>query len=201
MAGIKPFSQACVNNRQPILGILQRVYATATRVLEIGSGTGQHCVYFAPALPHLCWQPSDRQENLAGIHAWLEEYPAANLYHPLELDVEGPWPAHRYDAFFTANTCHIMPWQSVVRMFSGIGEVAEEEATLALYGPFKYGGQYTSRSNANFDNWLQAQAPHQGIRDVEDIVLLAREAGFRLVEDNPMPANNQLLVFSKRRGG
>ena len=113
MAGIKPYSQACVNNRQPILDILGRVFRDCRAVLEIGSGTGQHAVFFAPALPHLVWQPSDRRENLAGIRAWLADEPSPNLKKPLELDVDGDWPDVGFDGFFSANTCHIMPWRSV----------------------------------------------------------------------------------------
>src|SRR5210317_1272940 len=127
MGGLKPFSQACVNNRQPILDILQRVFADCYDVLEIGSGTGQHAVHFAQGLKHLKWQPSDRRENLPGIHAWLAEEPSTNLKTPLELDVDGPWPASAFDGFYTANTCHIMPWKSVVSMFSGIGSKARAE--------------------------------------------------------------------------
>ncbi len=195
MAGTKPFSQACVNNRDPILAILKRVFAQRTAVLEIGTGTGQHAVYFAPELPHLIWQPSDCPEYLPGINAWLDDYPADNLRRPLELDVNGTWPEGPWDAIFSANTCHIMSWQSVEAMFAGIGRVTESTATLALYGPFKYGGRYTSESNARFDAHLREVAPHQGIRDLEDIEALAREQGLRLAEDNAMPANNQLLVF------
>ena len=195
MAGMKPFSQACVNNRDPILSILKRALAPCTRVLEIGSGTGQHAVHFAPALTHLHWQPSDRKENIPGIHAWMAEQPSSNLMPPIILDVDKRWPAATFDGFFTANTCHIMAWDSVVNLFAGLGKVARSGSVLAVYGPFKYGGGYTSQSNARFDQWLKSQHPHQGIRDIEDISRLAEDAGFGLVEDNSMPANNQLLVF------
>jgi len=198
MAGIKPFSQACVNNRQPIAQILQRAFSEVSKVLEIGSGTGQHAVYFAPRLRHLIWQPSDCPENLQGIHAWLDEYRFDNLRNPLELDVNSHWPDATFDGFFTANTCHIMSWSSVVSLFTGIGRVAQPMATLAIYGPFKYDGLFTSESNARFDAWLKQQAPHQGIRDVEDISGLAAQIGFELAEDNAMPANNQLLVFHRQ---
>ena len=195
MDGHKPFSQACANNRGPIIDILRRAFATTARVLEIGSGTGQHAVYFAPRLPHLLWQPSDREENLAGIRAWLADEPAANLRPPLTLDVDGAWPEGTFDGYFTANTCHIMAWPSVVNMFTGIGRLATLPSTLAIYGPFKYGGEFTSESNARFDAMLRSQASHQGIREINDITGLAEDIGFQLVEDNAMPANNQLLVF------
>ncbi|MFA5496064.1 MAG: DUF938 domain-containing protein [Porticoccaceae bacterium] len=194
---MKPFSQACENNREPILAILRRVFADRRRVLEIGSGTGQHAVHFAPRLPHLQWQTSDLAENHPAIAAWIDDFPAANLARPLVLDVTAPdWPAGPFDAFFTANTCHIMPWPAVQAMFAGIGRVAAPAAVLALYGPFNYGGRFTSDSNARFDRYLKEWAPHQGIRDSEAIIELARGAGLELAEDQPMPANNRLLVFA-----
>jgi len=197
MGGLKPFSQACVNNRQPILDILQRVFSDCYNVLEIGSGTGQHAVHFAQGLTHLNWQPSDRRENLPGIHAWIEEEGSVNLKKPLELDVDGCWPASRFDSFFTANTCHIMPWSSVVNMFAGIGKSATDEAVLAIYGPFKYRGEFTTPSNARFDLWLKDVAAHQGVRNFENIVILAESIGFSLQADHAMPANNQILIFRK----
>lgn len=196
---MKPFSQACENNRQPILTILGRVFADTRRVLEIGSGTGQHAAYFAPRLPHLHWQTSDLAVNHPGINAWVDDTPSANLARPLTLDVLGnDWPTGPYDGFFSANTCHIMPWQGVLALFAGLGRYAAESrgtAVLALYGPFKYGGEFTTPSNAAFDRYLRDHAPHQGIRDIEAVVAAAVDNGFALVEDNPMPANNQLLVF------
>lgn len=199
MMPYKPFSQACVNNRDAILAVLRRAFAHSRRVLEIGSGTGQHAVFFAPALSHLCWQPSDCEENLAGIEAWITAEPAVNLLAPIHLDVNRNWPSLEVDAIFTANTCHIMPWPSVVNMFAGIGAIVGPKATLAIYGPFKYDGQFTTPSNARFDLWLKEQAPHQGVRNIEDIISLASEVGFELVEDNSMPANNQLLVFKNNQ--
>ena len=198
---MKPFSQACENNKQPILTILDRVFADTRKVLEIGSGAGQHAAYFAPRLPHLQWQPSDLDANHPGINAWIDDTSAANLLRPLTLDVlENDWPAGPYDGFFSANTCHIMPWEGVLAMFAGLGRYTEESAgtvVLALYGPFKYGGEFTSPSNAAFDKYLKSHVPHQGIRDIEAITTTAAEHGFMLAEDNAMPANNQLLVFHR----
>lgn len=196
---MKPFSQACENNKQPILDILRRVFAKTRRVLEIGSGTGQHAVHFAPHLPHLVWQTSDLAHNHPGINAWIDDTPATNLERPLTLDVlGGNWPTGLYDGFFSANTCHIMPWEAVEAMFAGLGRyVADHEgpSVLALYGPFRYGGEFTSPSNAAFDRYLRERAPHQGIRDIEAITTVAADNGLVLTEDNAMPANNQLLVF------
>lgn len=200
----RPFSQACENNRQPILDILLRVFADRQSVLEVGSGTGQHAVYFAPQLPHLVWQTADLPENHEGINAWIDSCPAENLRRPLPLDAnQRPWQIGGYqpDALFTANTCHIMAWSSVVNLFDELGSLLPVDAVLAIYGPFNYRGSFTSDSNARFDSWLKQQVPHQGIRDFEAVNRLAEGAGFRLAEDNTMPANNRLLVWKKSSTG
>jgi len=183
---VKPFSEASERNRAPILAVLQRVFAPAKRVLEIGSGTGQHAAYFAPELSHLVWQASDRTENLSDIRQWVA--------NPLELDVDKPFPKVDADAVFTANTCHIMSWPQVERMFEGVGRIATVKV-FCLYGPFNYGGRHTSESNARFDAMLRGRDPASGLRDIEKIVELGTAAGLRLTEDNAMPANNRLLVF------
>jgi hypothetical protein len=185
---MKPFSEACERNRAPILAVLKRVLARSRRVLEIGSGTGQHAAYFAPELPHLVWQASDIAEHLPGIRQWVSAPP------PIELDVDLPWPVIEADAVFSANTCHIMSWPQVERLFAGIGALAPR--ALALYGPFNYNGRHTSESNARFDAMLRGRDPASGIRDFEAIVALAARRGLQLQEDNAMPANNRLLVFS-----
>ena len=185
---MKPFSEPSERNRAPILQILRRVFKDRKRVLEIGSGTGQHAAYFAPELPHLVWQASDVADNLPGIRQWVSD--------PIELDVDKPWPRVQADAVFSANTCHIMSWPQVERMFAGIGQIAPE--VFALYGPFNYGGRHTSESNARFDAMLRARDPLSGIRDVEAVLELAEAAGLKLEEDNAMPANNRLLVFRRR---
>jgi hypothetical protein len=158
-------------------------------VLEIGSGSGQHAAYFAAELPHLVWQASDVAENLPAIREWVSDPP------PLELDVERPFPPVSADAVFTANTCHIMSWPQVERMMAGVASVLPAEGVLAVYGPFHYGGKATSPSNAEFDAWLRARDAASGVRDFEAIVALARRHRLVLEEDNPMPANNRLLVF------
>ena len=186
---MKPFSEACERNRTPILAILKRVFADRKRVLEIGSGTGQHAAYFAPELPHLVWQASDVAENLPGIRQWVA--------NPIELDVDKDWPKLAVDAVFSANTCHIMSWPQVEKLFAGVGRLLPPGGLLALYGPFNYGGKYTSESNARFDAMLRRNDPASGLRDFEDIDNLARAAGFSLEEDNTMPANNRLLVWRK----
>lgn len=198
MLGEKPFSQACENNKQPILDILLRVFSDRKQVLEIGSGTGQHAVHFAPQLPQLIWQTADLEHNHEGINAWIDDNPAENLRSPLPLDADHlPWLFDPVDAAFTANTCHIMAWSSVVNMFAGLDSAMEPNATLAIYGPFNYNGKFTSESNAGFDQWLKQKAHHQGIRDFEAINKLAGKIGLSLIEDNEMPANNRLLVWQR----
>jgi cyclopropane fatty-acyl-phospholipid synthase-like methyltransferase len=194
----KPFSQACENNQQPILEVLLQVFSDRKRVLEIGSGTGQHAVYCAPRLPHLIWQTADLEANHPGINSWLDESTAENLRRPILLNADHPpWTVDTVDAVFTANTCHIMAWESVVNLFTGLDSILAPGAIVAIYGPFNYDGQFTSDSNARFDLWLKQQVPHQGIRDFEAINSLAENIGLALVEDNPMPANNRLLVWKK----
>jgi cyclopropane fatty-acyl-phospholipid synthase-like methyltransferase len=186
---MKPYSEACERNRDPILSVLKRVFKNSHCVLEIGSGTGQHAAYFAAELPHLTWQPSDVAEHLAGIRMWDVE--------PIELDVDKPWPAVNADAVFSANTAHIMSWPQVERLFEGVARILPPGGLFALYGPFNYAGQYTSESNARFDRMLRREDPQSGVRDFEDIEALGRRCGLAVEEGNAMPANNRLLVFGK----
>jgi cyclopropane fatty-acyl-phospholipid synthase-like methyltransferase len=191
----KPHAPSCERNREPILAVLREHFADRRAVLEIGSGTGQHAVFFAAALPWLTWQASDRAENLPGIRAWLEAAALPNTPPPLELDVNGAWPAQRFDAVFSANTLHIMSWAEVGRLFACLPGVMAPDFRLVVYGAFNYGGRFTSESNAAFDAWLKERAAHQGIRDFEAVDGLARGAGLVLVEDRAMPANNRCVVW------
>jgi len=193
----RPYSDACERNREPILEVLRRHFADRRHVLEIGSGTGQHAVHFAAALPHLVWQTSELEPNLAGIRLWLEESSLPNLPAPLALDVTGAWPDGRFDAVFTANTLHIMSWPDVRTLFVALPKVLTADAMLAVYGPFNYNGRFTSPSNASFDEWLKQRSPHSGIRDFAAVDELARSIGFALAEDRPMPANNRTLVWRR----
>ncbi|MGR9115185.1 MAG: DUF938 domain-containing protein [Gammaproteobacteria bacterium] len=194
----KPFSQACENNKGPILQALRRIFVRPSLVWEIGSGTGQHACHFAQNLPHLQWQPTDKSENLAGIRSWVQASDLKNLMSPLELDVNAPvWPCCAIDALFTANTLHIMSWQEVEIFFGRLKILLTSSAPVCIYGPFNYGGRYTSSSNASFDSWLRARNPLSGIRDSEAILALAQGAGLQLLEDIAMPANNRLLFFKK----
>jgi SAM-dependent methyltransferase len=191
-------SEACERNKDPILRVLTNAFARSRRVLEIGSGTGQHAVHFATHLPHLTWQPTDRADYLPGLSGRIAHDGPSNLRPAIELDVHNlPWPVGPVDAVFTANTLHIMEWAAVEDLFRGIGSVLSAPGVFCAYGPFRYGGRYTSDSNAAFDKFLQERDPHSGIRNFEDVNILAAEQGLHLLEDHAMPANNQLLVWVK----
>jgi cyclopropane fatty-acyl-phospholipid synthase-like methyltransferase len=191
-------SEAAERNKAPILAILAQAFAHSRRVLEIGSGTGQHAVHFAAHLPHLTWQPTDRGEYLEGLRARLAQEGTPNLRPPLELDVRSlPWQVEPVDAIFTANTLHIMSRSAVADLFRGVGAVLVAPAVLCIYGPFRYNGQYTSASNAEFDRYLKARDPQSGIRDFTDVNTLSSQQGLSLLADHSMPANNQLLIWHK----
>lgn len=195
---MKPYAESCDQNREPILEVIRPLLECSRHLLEIGSGTGQHAVYFSAHLPHLAWQTSDVSENLPGIHAWLDDEGPANALRPLALDVRlGPWPEQHYDAVFSANTVHIMAWDAVEALFAGAGPLLLPQGLFILYGPFNYGGRYTSESNARFDQWLKARDPKSGIRNFEDLDALARKAGMVLHADIEMPVNNRTLVWRK----
>ena len=208
-----PFSQACENNKQPILEVLQTELQGCNHVLEIGSGTGQHSVYFAPHLSHLKWQTSDVTGNHRHIIAWHNAYPAPNLYLPLTFDLAQdsvPVSSHLdsghlnssdiakpYDVIFTANTLHIISRALVERLFTLVGQALPVDGKLIIYGPFNENGNYTSEGNQRFDAMLRAGNPDSGIRDKEDVVSLANAHHLQLSKTYAMPANNQLLVFRK----
>ncbi|AIY64248.1 DUF938 domain-containing protein [Pseudoalteromonas piratica] len=194
---MQPYSKACENNKEPILAILKSAFSNVSNVLEIGSGSGQHAVHFAPALPHLVWQTSDVVINHQGMMAWLNAFPADNLLPPLPLDLNDEWQIARYDAIFSANTLHIVNQSLVTSFFDKTAKHLNVGGKLCIYGPFNYAGKFTSESNAEFDNWLKIKSPECGIRDFEWICELANEAQLELVKDHEMPANNRLLEFIK----
>jgi hypothetical protein len=201
MTASKTFSQASENNKNPILQIIRRVFIRSETVWEIGSGTGQHACFFASQLPHLFWQPTDRTENLPGINLWLTEAKLDNIKPPLALDVNDPvWPCANIEAIFTANTLHIMSAAEMEILFQKLAIYLAANATMCIYGPFNYGGQFTSDSNARFDNWLKQQNPLSGIRDFEQVCDLASAIGLTLIDDHETPANNRLLIFQRRQG-
>jgi len=194
----KPFSESCVQNRDPILTVLREAFAERNNVLEIGSGTGQHAVDFGAALPYLRWQTADVRPHHTGIQMWLNDAALPNVLPPIELDVnQQDWRHGRYDAVFSANTLHIMGWDSVEQFFAGIGAVLEPGGVLVIYGPFNYNGAFTSESNARFDIWLKSRDPASGVRDFEAVDALARAQGLSLQQDIAMPANNRTLVWKR----
>jgi len=193
---MKPFSEACDRNKEPILKVLQHSLLEPATVLEIGSGTGQHAVHFARHLPHLTWVATDREENLPGIQQWFDEAALPNLRGPLRLDVlDAAWPVETADHAFSANTAHIMGWPAVEAMFAGVGARLAAGGRFYLYGPFNRDGEFTSESNRAFDAMLRARDPAMGIRDDRALLALGRRCGLALVEDHAMPANNRLLCF------
>ena len=194
----KPFSESCEQNRAPILAVLREAFADRNHVLEIGRGTGQHAVYFGSELPHLRWQTADVPLHHPGIRAWLDEAALPNVLPPITLDVNAHgWHLGRYDAVFSANTLHIMSWPEVERFFEGVGAVLKPGGVLVVYGPFNYGGAYTSKSNARFDGWLKQRNPASGVRDFEAVDALAKSQALVLQRDIAMPANNRSLVWHK----
>ncbi len=194
----KPYAESCDQNRDVILDVIQPLLVRSRSVLEIGSGTGQHAVYFAVRMPHLVWQCSDREENLPGIRSWLQDAALENTPDPISLDVDGGF-FEKIDAevVFSANTVHIMSWPSVQNMFKTIAAILPPGGQFLLYGPFNYGGQYSSESNARFDIWLKGRDQHSGIRNFEDLQDMARQLGLTLSGDFEMPANNRILHWRK----
>ena len=194
-----PFSQAAENNKEPILAVLRQTLTDPAIVLEVGSGTGQHAVWFAGHLPHLTWLPSEQSHNLQSLNLRLDAEAPDNILEAVALDVaDDPWPIAHVDAVFAANCVHIMSFAHVEKMFAGLDKVLAPGAFFILYGPFKYKGAFTSSSNALFEQWLKGNDLESGVRDFEKMDALARKIGLTLQEDHQMPANNQCLVWKKR---
>jgi len=188
-----------VRNRAPILAVLRRVLPKQGLVLEIASGSGEHAVYFAGALPALRWQPSDPDPNaLASIAAHRADAELPNLLEPLHLDVTASqWPVERADAIMCNNMIHISPWAATEGLMAGAARVLSAGGVLFLYGPYKVGGQHTAPSNAAFDEDLRRRNPAWGIRDLDDVAALAQRHGFAAPETVPMPANNLSVIFRR----
>jgi len=195
---MKPYAESCDVNKAPILEVLREVFADRRQVLELASGTGQHAIHFGRALPYLTWQTSELAQNHAGIQAWLDEAQLPNVLPPVHIDAnDRHWPVSQFDAVFNANTVHIISWPEVELLFAGIGRVLEPGGILCLYGPFNYGGRFTSESNARFDIWLKDRDPRSGVRDFEALNLLAETQGMALFKDVEMPINNRTLVWQR----
>lgn len=195
----KPFSESCLQNQEAIWSVIKEPFSDRRSILEIGSGTGQHAIFFARHLPQSLWQTSDLIQNHWGIQQWLKEENLPNVLQPLAIDAGKPesWPNREYDAVFSANAVHIMGWREVEMMFQGVGRVLVSGGLLCLYGPFNYAGGFTSESNRQFDAWLKAYDPKSGIRDFKALNALAAEQKMLLEKDCSMPANNRTLFWRK----
>ena len=194
---MKQFAPATERNREPILGVLRRVLPEHGLVLEIASGTGQHAVALAGALPGVTWQPTDHDPvSLASIAAYRADAALPNLRPPLALDVEAwPWPVDHADAIVCINMIHISPWSATVALFAGAARALPPGGVLVTYGPYRFAGKLPAPSNQAFDESLRARDPRWGIRDVVDLEAEAARAGLRLEETVALPANNHALVF------
>jgi len=198
------FSKACERNKIPIGDALAQFIQPQQgkhlhKVLEIGSGTGQHAEYLLQRFNNLYWQPSDVAENLLHITQRLRPWILGRCHEPMLLDLNQPRQLYTsYDIVFTANTLHIVNNELVERLISLAASALCTEGMFFVYGPFNYGGSFSSQSNAIFDEWLKHRDSDSGIRDIEKITALALSNGLVLVEDFAMPANNQLLAFKKR---
>lgn len=194
-----PESAAAERNGPHILAALRELIPPSARVLEIGSGWGQHAVQFCTAMPELDWQPSEQAGQLEVLAARARHAGLPGLRQPLALDVrEGPWPAGPFDAAYSANTAHIMSWPAALAMLAGVSRSLAPGAPFLLYGPFNLGGEFTSDSNAAFDRDLKSRDPAMGIRDMEELEKAGVEHHLSLEARLPMPANNFLLVFRRR---
>lgn len=192
------YSSAAERNQQPILDQIRMLLPAQGTILEIGSGTGQHAVFFSQNLPGLMWQPSDREENLAELEVCFSTEKNKRILPLLKLDViRDPWPGVSYEAAYSSNTAHIMPWDAVMRMFAGVAAHLVSGARFFLYGPFKIDNCFTTESNAQFDASLRVRNSQMGIRDLGAIESLANLHQMQLENKLAMPANNFLLVFYK----
>ncbi|MBK24813.1 MAG: methylase [Halobacteriovorax sp.] len=194
----KPFAPSCERNAGPIHNVLSKHLKDRKRLLEVGSGTGQHAVHFAPKFPHLTWITSDQPQYHQGIKMWLEEAKLPNIEGPLSFKLgEDSFPASNIDVLYTANTFHIMPFDMVKELISLAGANLIPGSLFIVYGPFSYNGEFTSKSNEEFHLNLGQMAPHQGIRDFKDVHEQFEKRGFKLLDDIVMPANNQTLIYKK----
>ncbi|WP_027171766.1 DUF938 domain-containing protein [Methylobacterium sp. 10] len=197
------FSSAAARNAAPIAEILERVLSPSGLVLEIASGSGEHVVHFARALPALDWQPSDPDEAARrSIVAHARAAGLANIRSPLAIDAtHQPWPVARVDAVVAINMIHIAPWDATIGLMAGAETTLAEGGVLYLYGPFREKGAHTAPSNAAFDDSLRARNASWGVRKIEAVVAAAKAHDLHLAERITMPANNLSLIFHRGRRG
>ncbi len=196
---MKEFAPACERNKGAILTVLRELFKESGFALEIGSGTGQHAAFFAEALPHILWQPTDLPERLSSIAIYREDAALANLLPPAVLDLRlDVWPVQRADYVVCINTIHIVAWAAVERLFAGVGRILRPGGLLYVYGPYRYRDRPLKPSNVEFDSWLKARDAASGIREFEAVAGLAEAAGLTLVEDRAMPANNRSICWRRR---
>jgi len=193
------FAPSCERNKHVILERSHHFFENANKVLEIGSYSGQHAFHFVEQLPHLIWQATDCEEHVKKLQLNIDNSGSSNFARAFTLDVSNSlnWPKCQYDIIYSANTLHIMSWRHVEQFFEASVGCIEVSGYLIIYGPFKYRGEYTSQSNAEFESWLKDRDSQSGIRDFEAVNELAISAGLKLIEDIPMPANNRLLIWQK----
>ena len=195
----KPYSAACDNNKGPILEVLKQYITPENRkLLEIGTGTGQHAVFMAREFPHIDWITSDRAQNHEGIKQWLTEARVNNLKGPIQFAIgKDEFPRNSFDLVFNSNTFHSMSWKECKTLMKMLGNRLREGAQVFIYGPFNYNGTFTSESNRDFDGLLKARDPQSGIRSFEDVDANMKKNGFAFCKDHEMPANNRLLVYTR----
>lgn len=192
----KNYSPACDRNKEYILEVIKPLLKENDRVLEIGSGTGQHSVYFGEHIPYIVWQTSDLLENHESISEWIEESNLTNVLKPIIIDAsKDDWHNQNFNFVFTANTFHIMSFEFVKKLFEGLNKVLNQDSYFAVYGPFNFNGNYTSDSNREFDLFIRDKYPSGGIRNFEDIKEVAKANRFDFHKKFDMPSNNQILVF------
>ncbi len=193
----QPFcSLASERNKHPILNVLRPRLQSGQSILEIGSGTGQHVVHFAHALPDVRWLPTELPSSIDVLRDRVEKANLPNIDPPRILDVASAWPSLCVDGVYSANTAHIMGWREVQCMFRGVGFLLQS-GRFYLYGPFNRQGQFTSEGNQAFDRSLRQQDPQMGLRDDEDLMTLGEQWGLTLEEDLDLPSNNRLLVWNR----
>lgn len=202
-ADLRRFAPAASRNRDPIAAVVLPRLPEGARILEIGSGTGEHVVHMAALRPDTSWQPSDPDPaSRESIAAWIAHSGLANVAPPLDLDVRRrPWPVESTDLILCSNLIHIAPWDCTVTLAEGAGRLLGAGGELLLYGPLRRGGGHTAPSNAAFDAALRRQDPDWGVRDLEDIAALAAGNGLEFVEAVPMPANNFCAIFERTVAG